>query len=418
MPRVERTVFLSYRRTDQPWALAIFQNLSHHGYDVFFDYTGIASGDFEQVILANIRARAHFLVVLTPSALERCADPTDWVRREIDAALQCRRNIVPIMIDGFDFSSPRMSRHLTGSLAALRNYNGLIVPAAYFEEAMQRLREKYLNIALESVLHPASVPARQAAVNQNAAAQKAPPVKQSEIAAMQWLIRADNTTDLSEKIAFLTEAIRLKPEFLFAVYDNRGSARDQKGDFDGAIQDFTEAIRLKPDDCIAYLNRATVRSRRGELDLAIRDLTECVRHCPKMPLAFLYRGMARYQKGDLNGAYQDHSQAIRLQPTDPRAFFERANIHAENRSLDLAIQDLTECIRLQPGHALAFYNRGNAWLGKRSYQNAIRDYGECIRLKPDYPAAYHNRGLARNAAGDSAGAQQDRKRAAQLGYTG
>ena len=87
MERIEKTVFLSYRRTNIPWALAIFQNLTHHGYDVFFDYNGIASGDFERVILGNINARAHFLVLLTPSALERCGDPADWLRREIETAL-------------------------------------------------------------------------------------------------------------------------------------------------------------------------------------------------------------------------------------------------------------------------------------------------------------------------------------------
>jgi hypothetical protein len=54
MERIEKTVFLSYRRTNSPWALAIFQNLTLHGYDVFFDYDGIASGDFERVILENL----------------------------------------------------------------------------------------------------------------------------------------------------------------------------------------------------------------------------------------------------------------------------------------------------------------------------------------------------------------------------
>jgi hypothetical protein len=65
MERIEKTVFLNYRRTDIPWALAIFQNLTQHGYDVFFDYNGIASGDFERVILGNItdrKARAKDLV--------------------------------------------------------------------------------------------------------------------------------------------------------------------------------------------------------------------------------------------------------------------------------------------------------------------------------------------------------------------
>ncbi|MDH4244926.1 MAG: toll/interleukin-1 receptor domain-containing protein, partial [Nitrospira sp.] len=84
MSRVEKTVFLSYRHTNQPWALLISQNLTHHGFDVFLDYKGIASGDFERVILENIRARAHFLVLLTPAALDRCDESGDWLRREIE----------------------------------------------------------------------------------------------------------------------------------------------------------------------------------------------------------------------------------------------------------------------------------------------------------------------------------------------
>ena len=40
MERVEKTVFISYRRTNVPWALAIFQNLTQFGYDVFFDFSG------------------------------------------------------------------------------------------------------------------------------------------------------------------------------------------------------------------------------------------------------------------------------------------------------------------------------------------------------------------------------------------
>ena len=46
MGRIEKTVFVSYRRTDELWGLAIFQDLTQHGYDVFIDYDGIASGNF------------------------------------------------------------------------------------------------------------------------------------------------------------------------------------------------------------------------------------------------------------------------------------------------------------------------------------------------------------------------------------
>jgi hypothetical protein len=106
MGRIEKTVFISYRHDNAPWALAIYQNLTMHGYDVFFDYQSIDSGNFEKVILENIKARAHFLVILTPSAVERCKEPGDWLRREIEMAIDEKRNIVPLMLEGFDFDSP------------------------------------------------------------------------------------------------------------------------------------------------------------------------------------------------------------------------------------------------------------------------------------------------------------------------
>src|SRR5689334_12443179 len=120
MGRIEKTVFISYRRANVSWALAIFQNLTNHGYDVFFDYNGIGSGDFERVILGNIDARAHFLLLLPPQALNGCSEPGDWLRREIEHAIGGQRNIVPVMLEGFDFAKPETLVQLEGSLATLR----------------------------------------------------------------------------------------------------------------------------------------------------------------------------------------------------------------------------------------------------------------------------------------------------------
>src|SRR5262249_39116802 len=166
MARIEKTVFISYRRADEPWALAVFENLTQHGYDVFIDYDGIASGNFATVILENIRARAHFLVLLTPTALERSSDPEDWMRREIEAALDSQRNIVPVMLAGFDFGTPAIASQLTGKLAALKQYNGLEIPKGYFSPAMERLRNKFLSVSLDTVRHPASDSAQQLAKEQ------------------------------------------------------------------------------------------------------------------------------------------------------------------------------------------------------------------------------------------------------------
>ena len=127
MARIEKTVFLSYRRTNHFHALAIFQSLKDE-YDVFIDFNGIASGDFESAILDNIKTRAHFIVLLTPSALERCGDPADWLRREIETAIEYKRNIVPMTFEGFDFNNAETAGQLSGTLESIKRYNAVSVP--------------------------------------------------------------------------------------------------------------------------------------------------------------------------------------------------------------------------------------------------------------------------------------------------
>jgi formylglycine-generating enzyme required for sulfatase activity len=185
--RIEKTVFISYRRADVYTALAVYENLKNQGYDVFFDYRSISAGDFEQIITSNIKARAHFILILTPTALNRCNEPGDWLRREIETAIDEKRNIIPLFFKGFQFGKPTgsgifrwfrglsssASRVLTGKLKDLSRYNGMNVHEDFFDEAMYRLRTQYLNVPLETVLHPVSTEVRKVVQEEQFAADKA-----------------------------------------------------------------------------------------------------------------------------------------------------------------------------------------------------------------------------------------------------
>lgn len=198
MGRIEKTVFISYRRANLPWALFVYQNLTIHGYDVFFDYQSIDSGNFESVILDNIRARAHFIVILTPSALEKCSKPGDWLRREIETAIDENRNIIPFMVDNFDFGSQAVKNALTGKLKILSTYNGLPVQNTYVFEAMDRLRNRFLNTALSDVPKAVlQIEAQKITDMQKAAANNAPlvdvekelanaPIEALDLSASTW----------------------------------------------------------------------------------------------------------------------------------------------------------------------------------------------------------------------------------------
>jgi tetratricopeptide (TPR) repeat protein len=348
MPKVEKTIFVSYRRTNMPWALAIYQDLVTHGYDVFIDYLNIDSGDFEKIIIGNIKARAHFLVVLTPSALEGCGDPDDWIRREIETALTERKNIIPLFLESFSFGNPSISMQLTGKLAELKHYNGLNVPADYFREAMDRLRNRFLNVPLDAVVHPVSKEVRIIVEEQQSAANEAEPININQLNAQVWFERAysyGETKNFDEAIRCYSEAIRLHPDNMIAFH-NRGLTRQNKGDFDGALKDFDEAIRLGPD----------VREN------------------------YMSRGVARREKGDLLGAIEDFTQAIRLKPDFREAYLSRGNVYQRIGDLDKSITDLNYVIQIKPDNDLAYYNRAIIWEMKNSYSLAIDDYQKYLNL--------------------------------------
>jgi hypothetical protein len=139
-----KTVFLSYRR-DVSWALAVAVrgDLIQHGFDVFMDVHGLASGEFDRVILQEIEQRTHFLLLVEPRSFDRISDDGDWLRREIAHALAHWRNVVPVLANG---AQMLRAAELPADVARLPAYNAVSVPQDYFTEAMQRLRDRFLRL--------------------------------------------------------------------------------------------------------------------------------------------------------------------------------------------------------------------------------------------------------------------------------
>lgn len=352
--RIEKTVFISYRRTNLPWALAIFQNLKNEGYDVFFDYLSIPSGDFENIIIENIKARAHFVVILTPSALERCNEPGDWLRREIETAMDEKRNIVPLMLESFDFGSPSTVNALTGKLEKLKKYNGLRLHSEYFFEGMNRLREQYLNISLDAIVHPVSGSTIAITEEHQAAASEAAPVEKEQLSAQEWFERGGvfyENQNYEEGLRCYTETIKLDPKYAFA-YFIRGYIWEKVGELDKAIDDYDGAIQYgkdQLDSATFYSFRGDAFRKKNDLNDAIADLNKAIQIDPSYNYAYSARGRLKAMLGDLDGAISDYSELIRITPDHVNAHCYRASILELKEDFSSAIADYEKYLELGGG---------------------------------------------------------------------
>lgn len=96
-------IFISYRRTYFKTANLVATRLKNAGFKVFIDTEEMHSGKFDTQLYRHIENCKDFVLILSPGSLERCNDENDWVRHEIMHALACKKNIIPLLIDGFEW---------------------------------------------------------------------------------------------------------------------------------------------------------------------------------------------------------------------------------------------------------------------------------------------------------------------------
>jgi len=140
-------------------------------------------------------------------------------------------------------------------------------------------------------------------------------------------------------------------------YSQRGIARFEKNDLDGAIADFTRVIEMNGKD---------------------------------QAFCYYFRGMAHYRKGNSNQAIDDLSKAIAIKP-DSRFLDDRGNLLAKQGELDRAVADLNKAIEIAPQSAKAYGDRGLIKLLRGEAADAELDFKKCFELdsalEPQFKAA-------------------------------
>lgn len=101
MKQQKYDIFISYRRVGgAQYARNLQLMLEKKGYKVFLDYDELKDEEFSPQIEAAIRNSTIYMIVLTKGSMARCVNEGDWVRREIEIAIDNGNKIIPVNPDG------------------------------------------------------------------------------------------------------------------------------------------------------------------------------------------------------------------------------------------------------------------------------------------------------------------------------
>jgi len=177
---------------------------------------------------------------------------------------------------------------------------------------------------------------------------------------LAWLTCERNKVWANSETLY-TDIIAKNPHIALA-YNNRGVARSQRGDYEGAGRDYDEAIRLEPRYAGAFFNRGVLRGQTQNITGALSDYGTAILLDPRYAAAYYNRGLLFDAQGDTNRALHDYTDAISLDPKLGWAFAARGVIMAERGQYDRALADLKCALQLNPTNAVAYFNMGKVYL--------------------------------------------------------
>jgi protein O-mannosyl-transferase len=205
------------------------------------------------------------------------------------------------------------------------------------------------------------------------------------------------------------------PPALSLPYNNRGLAKKNVGDTQGAMSDYEQAIACNPGFAKAYLNRGNLYFNAGQNDAAIESYNKGLEYEPANPKILSSRGAAYANLGKMDLALADLSKAIEGDPGFLDALSNRALVYHYQQQNELALGDVDRVLQLGPNNANMLNFKGIVLQRLGRMQEAELAINSAIQIDPNNASYYLNRAYLYRDKGERARALQDARQSQSLG---
>lgn len=178
---------------------------------------------------------------------------------------------------------------------------------------------------------------------------------------------------------FFDQAVRTNPRSALA-YKGRGSAKQNSGDLNGALQDYDQALRLYPDFPRALYDRTSVKSALGDNAGALVDLDRLSKTQPPDVNLLHKRAKIEFAMGDYAGSLKTYDKALLMKKNNADLYNERATLRQMKRDFNGALADIVEASALNPRSAALIYNLGLVKFDMRDTAGACEAWQKSVAM--------------------------------------
>lgn len=217
----------------------------------------------------------------------------------------------------------------------------------------------------------------------------------------------------SQAVKAYNTCLNQAPDHINA-YFNRAGAYTGLKQYTQAIADYDKVLERLPLDSEAYYNRGSLYRLLKNKIQSIEDFriaTELNPESKKYQEALI----AAYVSAQETQKALDHLSALIEKEARVEWYVQRGALYKDMGSFSKALHDFGKALNKDATHTEAWFQRGLTYFKSKQYPQAIYDLSQAIKNNPKMPLAYYNRGLAYQNQNKCALAQQDFRRACQLG---
>ena len=201
-----------------------------------------------------------------------------------------------------------------------------------------------------------------------------------------------------EAIDHYHRAIALAPDFPPA-YNNLGTTLRAKGEIANAVATYQQALRVRPDYPEAQYNLANALMDEGKPAEAIEHFRIALATIPASVDVHNNLGIALMDQGRADEAIAEFRAALELDPNSLPSHRNLANALGTAHRYDEAIEQFHRASQIDPRDASVHYDLGSLLMEIDRLDEAVAEFRAALRIDPKSAKVLNNLGIALGSQG-------------------